>query len=220
MNRSFLSALALAVVASTANAQNIVTNGSFEQPVLNAGTNFATYGAGNGITGWTIQSGSIDLIRDYWQASNGLQSLDMNGNSPAVLSQMLTTNIGSTYNFSFFLAGNPDGRFDKGLNVFWNGTLLGGNAVTFTQGNHYHGSMGWTQIAFSGLAATSGQTEIRFQGLDTGTPQDHAMHAYIGAALDDVSVTQATTATPEPATVALTATGLLGLVAIARRKRA
>lgn len=203
------------LVAASAGAQNLVSNGSFEQPAV-AG-NFVTYGAGNGITNWTIASGSVDLIHDYWQAAQGAQSIDMNGNAPAVLSQFVPTLVGGTYNLTFQMAGNPDGSWNKAMNVYWNGSLLGGAPVTFVQGSNTRASMGWMQVSFSNLAASTTSTELRFEGIDTGNGA--GLGPYIGAALDDVSVTTATTATPEPATYALMGSGLIAIAGVARRRR-
>lgn len=210
MNRALFAAITLTLVAgNAAEAQNLLANGSFESPALPDGTSFSTYGAGNGITGWTIGAGSVDLIRDYWNASQGIQSIDLNGNSPASISQLVGTQVGGVYNLSFDLAGNPDGAFDKQLQVYWGGTLVGGTNVTFNQTGS-RAAMGWTTINFTGLTATAMSTELRFQGLDTGNP-------FIGAALDNAAVV---TATPEPSTYLLMGTGLLGIVVAARRKRA
>jgi choice-of-anchor C domain-containing protein len=212
--RSVVAALALttAATAASASAQNLVANGSFETPAITGA--YATYAAGNALTGWTIASGSVDLIRNYWNASSGLQSLDMNGSSTATLSQFLTTNVGSTYDLTFMIAGNPDGAWDKQLNVFWNGVQLGRGPVTFAQAGNNHASMGWTQISFAGLAATSTSTELRFEGLDSSG--GNGAGPYMGAALDDVSVV---TATPEPSTYLLMGTGMLALASVARRRR-
>lgn len=208
-----LAAVAAVSVSSVAHAQNIVSNGSFESPAISGA--FVTYGVGNGITGWTISAGSVDLIHDYWNAQHGAQSLDMDGNSPATLSQMLGTTVGSTYNLSFWMAGNPDGSWDKAMNVYWNGSLLNGGPVTFVQGNNTRSSMGWTQVSFNNLVATSASTELRFEGLDTSNGQS-PWGPYIGASLDNVSVV---TATPEPSTYVLMGSGLLALAGVAKRRR-
>lgn len=86
---------------------NIVKSGSFESP--DAGDYFVTLLAGNQtLTDWAIESGSVDVIDSIWQAADGLQMLDMNGNSPAVISQSLLTEAGSDYQVIFDLSKNTD----------------------------------------------------------------------------------------------------------------
>ena len=66
-------------------------NGSFENgPIINNG--FITLYAGSTeIPGWTVDSGSIDLIGDYWTASDGSRSIDLNGDGLGAISQTFDT---------------------------------------------------------------------------------------------------------------------------------
>jgi len=68
--------------------------------------------AGNkGIVGWQIDSGNIDLVQG-WPASDGTHSIDLNGSTPAVLSQTIETQPGTLYKLSFNLSANPGGLDD------------------------------------------------------------------------------------------------------------
>lgn len=96
-------------------AIGIVTNGSFEN-----GTNpgvFTTLSAGDSttITGWTVNSGTIDYIGSYWQASDGVRSLDLNGLQAGLVSQSIPTVAGTKYFVNFDLSGNPDSSGDPSL---------------------------------------------------------------------------------------------------------
>ena len=83
-----------------------VVNGSFEEPVVSG--NWTTYGQGQkDIPGWTITSGNIDLINQYWDASDGKQSVDMHGSSPATIEQKIS---GFTAGANYVL------KFDYGVN--------------------------------------------------------------------------------------------------------
>ena len=89
-----LALLAAALVASAAAFQN----GSFEigpsSPVGACscaggvpfiGTFFASY---TGITGWTVTSGSVDIIfLPGWSASDGSRSIDLDGLSAGTIAQ-------------------------------------------------------------------------------------------------------------------------------------
>jgi hypothetical protein len=84
--------------------------------------------------------------------------------------------------------------------VFWNGQLV--NDVQNVGPNQ------WTKFEIDGLSATQGETQLTF-GFKVGDSQ-----SYFG--LDDVSVTQ--TGTPEPGTLMLLGTGVLGLAGVVRRQ--
>ena len=163
---------------------------------------------------WVVDAGNIDQIGSgFWQAAEGVQSLDMNGTVPGGIHQDLATTPGATYNLSFSMAGNTAATPTiKHLQVFWNGGSIG--TFTFDTTGHSFASMGWTTMSASGLVATGATTQLRFLSLDTGTNA--------GPALDNVVVVQATGpgATPEPGSVALLiGLGVSGSVFALRRRR-
>jgi choice-of-anchor C domain-containing protein len=109
MKKLLVASLAIsALMALPAMAFAAVTNGSFENGTV-PGV-FTTLGAVNNtdITGWSVDTGSVDYIGTYWTASEGARSVDMNGNETASISQTLATVVGATYDVSFDLSGNPD----------------------------------------------------------------------------------------------------------------
>ena len=105
----FIAGLAFLSGSQGARA-NLVFNGSFE---IGADPgSFTTLNAvDNSIPGWTVTGGSVDYIGSYWQASNGVRSLDMDGYNAAgaIASQTFATVAGLAYWVSFDLAGNTDG---------------------------------------------------------------------------------------------------------------
>jgi hypothetical protein len=105
------------------------------------------------------------------------------------LSQMLPTVNGGTYNLNFWL--QHSGGTPSEFQVFWGGN----NIFDITNPP----SFPYTLESFSNLTAASSSTELKF-----GFREDPS---YFN--LDDVSVTGA--AVPEPATMLLLGSGLLGL---------
>src|SRR5262245_23818201 len=111
---ALVGAAAALFVGMSAGAQAAVTiiNGSFESGESIAPGTFNTVFAPNNsaITGWTVTAGSIDYVGTYWQAADGVRSIDLSGNGPGTISQTLTgLTVNSFYTISFDLAGNPDG---------------------------------------------------------------------------------------------------------------
>ena len=202
--RGTVPALLLAI-AAPAGAQ-IVTNGGFEDPVASTAITPTFV-----VPGWTASSGNFEIITTgLWQPHSGSQSIDLNGTSVGTIFQDLATAVGSTYQLSFWYAGNPGTTNDKTFNVLWGGNTV--DAFTFVQAGNTTSNMGWTNYVSGPLAATSATTRLTFQSTTTGTPVS-------GSALDDVSVTLLQSSTvPEPSTYALFATGLLGLAGVARRR--
>jgi choice-of-anchor C domain-containing protein len=195
---------------------NLVTNGGFEMPT--ASPPFTTIFTGNGLTGWTIASGSIDLINGYWQPHSGDQSIDLSGDSPGMISQNISTIPGNSYDVSFWMAGNPDKQEVKTLGVYWNGAELG-TTYTFDSTGHTYSSMGWKEVTIPGLKATGTSTEIGFLDI---APINYPTDPY-GVALDDISVvpSQSTPAPEFPGIAApvISLVGLLGAVFFVRRMK-
>ena len=196
--------LALGLISTGAEAASIIANGSFE-----TGTDpspYATYGAG-AFNGWTIDAGTIDYIGDYWQASDGVRSVDLAGNSPGTLSQTFATSIGTKYFVSFDLAGNPDNA-DKIKEIY--SQVVSGGLTTFTASfdatGKSHADMGWTTFVYSFVASAT-QSTLSFQSLD--------QECCWGPALDNVSVS----AVPLPAALPLFGAGLAAFGVFARRRR-
>jgi choice-of-anchor C domain-containing protein len=202
-NFTFVFLFLTILIFSTSPVQaNVIANPSFE-----IGTDpgsFTTVFAGNtNITNWTVNSGSVDYIGSYWQAADGNRSVDMDGNSAGVMSQVINgLSLSSSYYVIFSMAGNPDGGPTiKTLQVDI-GPYSG--QFTFDTTGYDKNNMGWVNKSFSFTPTASTQT-LTFTSLDAG---------YYGAAIDNVRMVA-----PLPGTVMLLGTGLAGLVVHARRKR-
>jgi choice-of-anchor C domain-containing protein len=188
----------LSVAVSAVQAGNItIVNGDFGAPVVSG--DFNTYFAtdSSSIPGWTVTSGSIDLIGNYWQASPGNasgQSVDMDGDSPGTIEQTGIALNAGTATVDFDLAGNPDGfPTTKTLQV----DLLGLTPQVFTftlpQGAS-HENMGWVSESATFVVPSAGDYTLQFASLDQDSPY--------GPALDNVSMNE-NQSIPEGASTAL-----------------
>ena len=85
-------------------AMNVVKNGSFETPLVHSGgfDTIPTDADAPVLTDWTIDSGNIDLLNPtYWNASDGNQSIDLDGYDAGSISQVLPTVVGQKYDVKF-----------------------------------------------------------------------------------------------------------------------
>ena len=205
MKALLLAATAAALAAVPAGAVTIV-NGSFEDASVNPGS-FVTLNNGNtSITGWKVRGASIDYIGSYWQAQDGVRSIDLNGNGQGAITQALTgLTIGQAYQVVFWLAGNPDGGPATKIAVASDGGAFTGVYSFDTTGNTRQ-NMGWERQTFR-FVADSTTADLSFSSAQPG---------FYGAALDNVSIS----AVPEPATWALMILGFGAVGGAMRRRRA
>lgn len=105
---------------------------SFEQPIAPT-RGFSTLRAGTAIGPWTVTQNNVDLIgKDFWQAADGNQSVDLSGSAYPIegaVARTFDTNTLPlplyTYVVTFCLAGNPQG----GPSVKTGQVLLNGTPV-------------------------------------------------------------------------------------------
>jgi hypothetical protein len=175
-------------VPTVAHATNLVQNGNFS----------------SGLSDWTINTNSPD---SPWQSNGSAAHTDCVNSScispgpdQNYLYQDIPTTVGDSYTLSF--QAEINGYSGSELQALFAGNLV--EDIT-TDNNAY------VTYTISGLVATSTSTELEFLGRNDPS----------GTFLTDVDVEDngpASAATPEPAALTLTGTGLLALAGIVRRR--
>jgi hypothetical protein len=222
MNRTFLAVSALSMLmfcSIAACAQNLLTNGDFEQG--NTGfTSDYTYIPGNGTLHTEI--GEYSVINNPATAfTNGYLSygdhttgsgLMFFGDGAGPNLNAWAENVNLTageYSFSAWVADPDPSLFNPAnLALFVNGTQTG---TTFTSTN-----VGvWQEWSFNLNVATGGNDLLSIRDIN---PNDGS---YDDFTMDDLSLTKGsgTGTTPEPGSFVLMGSGLLGCAGIVRRKR-
>ncbi|MGE5524642.1 MAG: DUF642 domain-containing protein [Rhodospirillaceae bacterium] len=217
--RHGVTALAAALLAPIpATAQ--VTNGSFETPVVPAGS-FTLFNSGSSaITGWTVVGPQVAIVSGTFTqsgitfpAQSGSQWLDLTGlnaNSTEGVQQSIATLPGSVYNVSFWVGNVVNAAAGFGtsstVNVLANGVSIGsainasGTATTQT----------WLPFTLQ-FTASGTTTTLAFMNADPVSDNTNG--------LDNISVALAgAPPIPEPGTMLLLATGLLTFGGWARRR--
>ena len=185
----------------------LVFNGSFEHHYLFS-TNFQINlpGAEN-IEGWTIDGAGVVLTGQYWQASEGNQSVELNYLGSGGISQAITTIPGESYRLEFDLSGEPGmGDPVKGMQIYWDGSLL--ETVSFDTTGHSRSDMGWKHLSFDLPNPSTTSTQLRFVGSIPTIGNG-------GAAIDNVSVV----AVPETYSLFLVTMVVIPAAIVARRKK-
>lgn len=186
----------LVCLAPTPANANLVTNGGFEDPALPIEHGWALFNAGESLSGWTVGTGNIDVVRwgpigsgtlgpsgstgyDSFTAAQGYQSIDLNGFGPGSIYQDVTTIPGQTYYLSFAMAGNVvGGPLIVKMDFMWRDNVV--DTLTFDVGLHDGYNMGWTYYQYQVTAPVdTGTTRLNFQSLSDTTGAR-------GPALDDV----------------------------------
>ena len=189
-----LSALAACLILATGSAfaDNLVANGGFETGNFSGWTMTGNQDGNTLVTGGTW--GGFAPVSGSYHAVLGSCDSVCGGLLDGGFSQTLGTSASNTYTLSFYL-GNDSGP-PNDITV-----TIGGNTVLSLAGQ---GFIGWTFYQFSGLSLG-----------DNATLAISASNVPGYFHMDDISVS---TDTPEPASLALFGSGLIGLAGAARRK--
>lgn len=182
--RSIVVASMLALLAGMGilNAPPAAATGGFqdgfEAPAVTPDT-FALFVAGQQMGAWTVTRGDVHLIgAGFWQAAEGVQSLDLDGGQQGAVAAVFTTVPLVMYKVSYRLAGNPaDGPTIKTGQVLVNGQVVQNFSFDIT--GKTLADMGYVQKSF--LFLTLGHS-VSLEFSSTTTP------AGFGPALDDVTV--------------------------------
>ncbi len=186
-------ALCICVVGAPATfAQNLLTNGNF-------GTgDFTGWTTGGNFTDSGVTSGAF---YDYTGGQGGSTYYAYLGpvSTPGTLSQTFSDTAGAQYTFSFWFASVGDNP--SSFSASWDGNTL----LSLTNPNT---GANWSQYTYTETGTGSDTISFSFRD-DPG---------YM--ALDNVSVTEQTSSssTPEPSSLILLGSGVLGLGGFVRRK--
>jgi hypothetical protein len=117
-----ISVLILASSVQIAASGNIIQNSSFEVPKVPRGS-YARFPTGSTLgtcglampgspgyqTGcWRVFGGDVDVASSpYWDSKGGKQSLELNGSTSGLVLQLYVAQPNTTYQLSFWLAGDP-----------------------------------------------------------------------------------------------------------------
>jgi hypothetical protein len=220
--KTLIAVCAFSMVAGIASG-NLITNPSFETPVVTAGSfeNFST--GSTGITGWAVTGPadtgvsivSTTFVQDgvTFGAESGNQWVDLTGdgsNSTEGIMQSVATTPGTNYALTFYI-GNTTGGGIFGTTstgaLYINGTEVN----TYENSNADSTGLNWEQFTY-GFTASGASTTIGFVNLDPSTDNSNG--------LDMVDLEVGAPATvPEPASIWLVGAALVVMAFLIGRKR-
>src|ERR1035441_7755331 len=207
-----LSLAAMLTLSASAHASSLVADGGFE--AAGGGSVFSAVSSIDAGS-WNVIQGAVYVDnQDPW-VYDGNNSVNLTGANlyvPNTLSQTLSTVVGQTYNVSFW----GDADIANTFSLTDNGSAVTGMPTSIAHNGFPNPTNSSLFVDYTGkFTATSTSTTLSFT--DTGDPAIGSSN--ISVMIDDVNVSAAAAATPEPASIGLTLTGLCGLCLVLAGKR-
>ena len=213
MFKSVIAAAALCSVLPAFAATNLVGDGSFESAGVAAGS-YADF-TGADLANW-MAIGAIEVRNDLvGTAQDGHDFVELDSTSNSSMLTSFNTVAGQTYSLSFWYSGRAASTYNTG--AFADGIVpSSSNGLSFSVG-----TAGASLFAPTNTTADNAWQQYTTTFVGTGKSMTLLFSAIgdndsFGASLDNVNVS----AVPEPATLAMMAAGLLGLLGLGVRRRA
>lgn len=169
---------AQALGQTTPDCETVLTNGSFEQPMITGQSQLP-----NQVAGWTLDQGSsIELQRLLGgNAAHGAQWLELAGTDASKVSQQVTVTPGATYELRFAYSPRPGGQFtgDNEFQVLWDNVPVFDARVSQPAGTTQ-----WQRRSLVVQGPPGGMGELAFEDLSGGD-------AGAGMLIDDVRLCHA-----------------------------
>ena len=188
---------------------NLIVDGSFESPIVPATYNiyaFSEFALGSSIDGvWNVVGGSastVAIVSDTWtgagviaeNAQNGVQSLDLTGNTDNgyanSVEQTVALTVGRSYQLSFYVGTSYGGTSQDSSPVSLLLSVNGGPNTTYTNPNFTVGYVNWEPFSTTFVASSASEAitftnaspnPILYTGLDNvsliALPEPSAMWA-------------------------------------------
>jgi|GEM_PF-925372 len=209
-----LAAVAVVLLPAVSAHADIVADGGFESAAPGATANTWTqYNVGSSIDGgsWLVTAGSVGVDSQDNYVYDGNNSVTLNGDPTQIdsLSQTLATIVGQQYTIGFW----ADAEVNNAFSATFGGVALSGVPSSiaengFPNSNYPGNSSQFVYYSGTGIA-TSTSTELTFSSTTLPTIGNG-----VSVEIDDVTATP----TPEPGSIFLMLTGILGLGFVVARK--
>ncbi|MDB5811753.1 MAG: hypothetical protein JWN94_3875 [Betaproteobacteria bacterium] len=213
--------LSLLLGISAAHAATLLTNGSFETPVVPVGS-FLSFPVGStAITGWTVVgpvgtsvspvSGTFSQNGVAFIAQDGAQWLDLTGfniNSTEGVSQAVATVIGNQYQLSYYV-GNTTGGGIFGTSSTVNVSINNVASFSDTNSTVSPGAQNWQQFTHT-FVATGASTTL---ALLNGDPANDNNNGLDNVVLVDLGPAVGVVPEPDAYAMMLGGLALLGFIA-------